>query len=185
MDGQGFRGVRFNYMGHLGRHVPPDQVLALGARLAGLGWHLQIHLDPSLFPDLAPTLLRSPVPVVIDHMGRIPADPGQRHPGFAHLRRMLDTGRAWVKVSGIDRASLQGPPYADALPMARRLVADYPDQVLWGTDWPHPNHAGPVPDDVLLVDLLAGIAPTPAARQALLVDNPQRLYRFTGPDAPA
>lgn len=179
LDEQGFRGVRFNYMRHLGRQAPMAEVLALAGRLASPGWHLQIHLDPALLPDLAPTLLKSPVPVVIDHMARIPADPGQQNPHFAHLCRLLDTGRCWVKVSGADRASLQGPPYADAVPMGRRLVADYPDQVLWGTDWPHPNHAGPVPDDGALVDLLAGIAPTPAARQALLVDNPQRLYRFS------
>ncbi|MGI4939268.1 MAG: amidohydrolase family protein [Janthinobacterium lividum] len=178
LDEQGFCGVRFNYMGHLGRQVPMSEVLALAGRLADLSWHLQIHLDPAGLPELAPALLQSPVPVVIDHMARIPADPGQRHPSFAHLCRLLDTGRCWVKVSGADRATLQGPPYADAVPMAQRLVADYPDQVLWGTDWPHPNHAGPVPDDGELVNLLAEIAPTLAARQALLVDNPHRLYRF-------
>lgn len=178
LDGQGFRGVRFNYMGHLGQHVPLGDVLTLAARLAGLGWHLQIHADPAALPELAPALLRAPVPVIIDHMGRIPADPGTRHPAFVVLCRLLGTGRFFVKVSGADRASLQGPPYADAVPMARRLVTDHPNAVLWGTDWPHPNHAGPVPDDGALVDLLADVAPTPVARQALLVDNPQRLYRF-------
>jgi 2-pyrone-4,6-dicarboxylate lactonase len=92
---------------------------------------------------------------------------------------LLEDPRFWVKVSGCDRASRQGPPYRDAVPMARKLVADFGDKVVWGTDWPHPNHAFPDPDDGVLVDLLADIAPTAAALQALLVDNPQRLYRFT------
>ena len=83
----------------------------------------------------------------------------------------------WVKVSGSDRCSRQGPPYADAVPLARELVDAFGDRVLWGTDWPHPNHTH-VPDDGLLVDLIAEIAPSEASRQALLVDNPQRLYRF-------
>jgi len=178
LDRQGFRGVRFNYMGHLGRQVPMQDVLGLAGRFAGIGWHLQIHLDPSLFADLAPALLRTPVPVVIDHMGRIPAGPGVNHPAFTHLLRLLEDGRFWVKVSGADRASVAGPPYDDAVPMARALAAHAPDRVLWGTDWPHPNHAGPMPDDGALVDLIAGIAPDRAAQQALLVDNPHRLYRF-------
>lgn len=177
MDAQGFRAVRFNYMAHLGRQVPMDEVLDLAARLAGIGWHLQVHMDAALIEELAPALLRSSVPVVVDHMGRVPA-PGLDQPGFIALRRLLEDRRIWVKVSGADRASRTGPPYADAVPMARQLIADAGDRVLWGTDWPHPNHAGPVPDDAALVDLLMEIAPDPTVRQALLVDNPHRLYRF-------
>lgn len=178
LDAAGFRGVRFNYMGHLGRVTPIDDVLALAARLAPIGWHLQIHGDPSLLTELGPALRRSPVPVVVDHIGRIDAGAGLDQPAFRALQGLMDDERFWVKVSGCDRITRQGPPYADALPYAQRLVADHGDRVLWGNDWPHPNHAGPVPVEEELVGLIAQIAPTAEARQRLLVDNPQRLYRF-------
>ncbi|MBO9515036.1 MAG: amidohydrolase family protein [Variovorax sp.] len=174
----GFRGVRFNFMGHLGRRAPMEDVLALAARMAPLGWHLQIHGDPSLLTDLAPALRRSPTPVVIDHIGRIDAALGLDQPDFRALLALMEDPRFWVKVSGMDRITRLGPPYADAQPFARKLVAEFGDRVVWGNDWPHPNHAGPVPDERQLVELIAEIAPTSAAREALLVRNPHRLYQF-------
>lgn len=174
----GFRGVRFNFMGHLGRHTPIEDVLSLAGRFAPLGWHLQIHGDPALLTDLAPALRRSPTPVVIDHIGRVDASLGIDQPDFQALMKLMTDQRFWVKVSGMDRITRLGPPYADALPFARMLVAEFGDRVVWGNDWPHPNHAGPLPDEQQLVDLTAQIAPTTAARQALLVDNPARLYQF-------
>ena len=159
LDRAGFRGVRFNFMGHLGSGTPMADVLALAARIAPLGWHLQIHGDPRLLTDLAADLLRSPVPVVIDHMGRIDASLGLDQPPFRALLKLLEDDRFWVKVSGSERASRQGPPYADAVPFARTLVAEHGDRALWGTDWPHPNLSGPMPDDAALVELLADIAP--------------------------
>jgi 2-pyrone-4,6-dicarboxylate lactonase len=179
LDRAGFRGVRFNYMGHLGRQVPIAAVLALASRIAPLGWHLQIHGDPALLTDLADGLRRSPVPVVIDHIGRIDASLGMQQRDFQALLALMDDERFWVKLSGMDRITRQGPPYEDAQPLARRLVADFGDRVVWGNDWPHPNHAGPLPDERQLVDLIAAIAPTAQAQQRLLVDNPQRLYRFS------
>jgi 2-pyrone-4,6-dicarboxylate lactonase len=178
LDGQGFRGVRFNYMGHLGRRTPVQDVLALAWRLQPLGWHLQIHGDTSLLTDVAPALRAAPVPVVIDHIGRIDAGLGADQPAFAALRALLDSPTFWVKVSGVDRITRAGPPYDDALPFAARLVAEFGDRVVWGNDWPHPNHAGPVPDDEQLVAQIHRMAPTAAALQRLMVDNPQRLYRF-------
>lgn len=178
LDGAGFRGVRFNYSAHLGQQTPVAEVLALAARLAPLGWHLQLHGAPAMLDELGPALRRSPVPVVIDHIGRIDAALGLDQPAFATLRTLLDDPRFWVKVSGIDRISRQGPPYADALPFAAGLVADFPERVLWGNDWPHPNHAGPLPREEDLVAAIAAIAPEAAARQRLLVDNPQALYSF-------
>lgn len=174
----GFRGVRFNFMGHLGHHTPIDDVLALAARFAPLGWHLQIHGDPALLTDLAPALRRSPTPVIIDHIGRVDASLGIDQPDFQALMALMADQRFWVKVSGMDRITRLGPPYSDALPFARKLVAEFGDRVVWGNDWPHPNHSGPIPDEQQLVDLTAEIAPTSAARQALLVDNPARLYQF-------
>ena len=177
LDAAGFRGVRFHFAGHLGPAVAVDEIVRFGARLAELGWHLQIHLESARIAELAPSLARSPVPVVIDHMGRVDASRGLDHPHFRALRDLLVHRHVWVKVSGSDRVSKDGPPYADAVPFARTLVQDAGDRLVWGTDWPHPNHTH-VPDDGVLVDLLAEIAPAQSERHALLVDNPQRLYRF-------
>jgi len=178
LDAAGFRGVRFNFMGHLGTRTPIDEVLALAGRLEPLGWHLQIHGDPALLTDLAPALHRSPVPVVIDHIGRIDASHGQQQPDFQALLALMGDRRFWVKLSGMDRITRLGPPYADAQPFASTLIAEFGDRVVWGNDWPHPNHAGPVPHEQQLVDLISTIAPSEAARERLMVSNPQHLYRF-------
>ncbi|MPZ57007.1 MAG: amidohydrolase family protein [Rhizobiales bacterium] len=175
----GFRGVRFNYAHHLGRGAPIEEVIALSRRLAPFDLHLQIHFENDLITDLAPWLKRSSVPVVIDHMGRTDASLGLDQPLFQELLRLLDDERFHIKVSGCDRITRQGPPYADAVPFGRRLVSEFGDRTFWGTDWPHPNHTGPIPDDGVLVDFIAQIAPSERARQALLVDNPRRFYRFT------
>src|SRR5205807_5608219 len=154
----------------------PD-VINTTARMASIGCHQQQHTESSLSAAMTPALKLSPVPVVIDHMGRIDASRGLDQPEFRHLLALLEDKRFWVKVSGVERASRQGTPYADAVPFARKLVQEFGDRTLWGTDWPHPNLAA-VPDDGVLVDLLAEIAPSEAQRQALLVDNPQRFYGF-------
>jgi 2-pyrone-4,6-dicarboxylate lactonase len=178
LDAAGFCGARFHYMRHLKRTAPIDDVVAFGGRLAAIGWHLQIHMEAELIAELAPALHRSPVPVVIDHMGRVDASLGLDQPNFHALLRLLDDRNVWVKVSGADRITRRGPPYADAVPFARKLVDAAGDRVVWGLDWPHPNHQGPIPDDGALVDLIADIAPDDRARHALLVENPARLYRF-------
>lgn len=179
LDKAGFRGVRFNFMAHLGHATPVDAIVALAKRIAPLGWHLQVHGDPGIVPGVVETLLTlGPVPVVIDHIGRLDASLGLEQPYFTQFRRLLDNPRCWMKVSGIDRISKSGPPYDDAMPFARILVAQAGERVLWGNDWPHPNHAGPIPDETVLVRSIARLAPEPAQRQALLADNPARLYRF-------
>ena len=179
LDRAGFRGVRFNYMRHLGEGADIDAVLALAKRLAPLGWHLQIHGDPALvLGDVVPRLLAGPVPVVIDHIGRIDASLGLDQPHFVQMRRLMAHPGCWMKVSGIDRITKRGPPYADAIPFARMLVGNHADRVVWGNDWPHPNHQGPIPDDRALAAHIHDFAPEPAALQALMVDNPHRLYRF-------
>lgn len=173
----GFRAVRYNFMRHLQQTATIDEVMALTPRLAEAGWHLQVHMESAMIAEMAPVLARSPVPVVIDHIGRVDAGLGLEQAPFRHLMRLMQDGRFWVKVSGCDRITRTGPPYADAVPFARTLVSEFPDRVVWGTDWPHPHHKGPTPDDGALVDLIAEIAPTPAQQQALMVDNPKRLYR--------
>jgi 2-pyrone-4,6-dicarboxylate lactonase len=178
LDAAGLCGARFHYMTHLAKGSRIDEVISFGKRLADIGWHLQIHMETELIADLTPALKRSPVPVLIDHMGRIDASLGPNQPAFQALLVLLADKNVWVKVSGADRITRQGPPYSDAVPFARKLVAEFGDRCVWGSDWPHPNHRGPTPDDGMLVDILAEIAPGEPARQALLVDNPRRFYRF-------
>lgn len=177
LHAQGFRGVRFHYMSHLGSGDPIDAVLAMAKRLAEIGWHLQIHLDGKRIAELAPALARSPVPVVIDHMGRIDASQGMNAAPFQALLKLMRNRHCWVKVSGSERISKKASPWPDAALFARKLVQEFGDRAVWGTDWPHPNLAE-VPDDGELVDLLAEMAPAESERKAILVDNPARLYGF-------
>ena len=174
---QGFRGVRFNYMKHLGEGAPIGEVMSFANKLAGFGWHLQLHMDSSLIGGMSPAIKRSPVPVVIDHMGRVDASLGLEQQPFRELIDLLKTNSIWVKVSGCERSSRQPSPWNDAIPFARKLVEEFPERTLWGTDWPHPN-LKEIPDDGVMVDNLAQIAPSEKQRQALLVDNPARFYGF-------
>ena len=176
LNQQGFRGARFNYLQHLGGGPAIADLMRFSSKLASLGWHLQLHLESSMIVKMAPELKLSPVPVVIDHMGRIDASRGLDQPDFKHLLKLLEDKRIWVKVSGLERASRQGAPYADAVPFARKLVGEFGDRVVWGSDWPHPN-LDSVPDDGALVDLIGEFADV-KQRQALLVDNPLKLYKF-------
>lgn len=173
----GFRGVRFNFMPHLGQGATAQEVVALTQRLAPLGMHLQVHFASSLIHALAPLLKQSAVPVVIDHMARVDAALGPEHADFRALCHLMEDPRFHVKVSGADRVS-PAPPYAAGVALARQLVQSFPERCLWGSDWPHPNHTH-VPDDGMLVDLLSSIAPTPEALERLMVHNPQSLYQFS------
>jgi 2-pyrone-4,6-dicarboxylate lactonase len=173
----GFRGVRFTFVAHLGG--APDLIVVRRVidRIRPLGWHVTFLIDPA---DLLINLelmraIRSPF--VIDHMGRVRAADGIAQPGFQALLELMRHENGWVKLSGSDRISTAGPPFHDALPFAHALIEAAPNRVVWGTDWPHPNNPWK-PDDADLVDLLPLIAPDPAQRQKLLVDNPARLYGF-------
>ena len=180
LDSQGFCGVRFNFMSHLGKGPRIEDAIALTPRLAELGWHLQVHFEAVLIDELAPFLKRSAVPVVIDHMGRVDASLGVDQSAFRSLLELMRDARFQVKVSGTERISRKAPPWRDARPFARALVAEFGDRCFWGSDWPHPNLAA-IPDDGVLVDLIPEIAPSEAQRCALLVDNPLRFYRFRKP----
>jgi predicted TIM-barrel fold metal-dependent hydrolase len=176
MAARGARGVRFNAVS--GNGAPLEQLEWLAERIAPLGWHVQLYTHASVLPELEPVLRRLPVPVVVDHMGGVKAAAGGvEHPGFRSLLRLLENG-AWVKLSGY-RASAS-PPYADVAPMARALLQAAPERCVWGTDWPHPSLHDPaeVPDDGELLDALGRWVPDEAARRAVLVDNPARLYGF-------
>ena len=128
-------------------------------------------------PELEPFFTSLPTNVVVDHMGRPDVRKGVDHPENQRYLRLLDGHENfWSKVSGPERLTVAGAPYDDVVPFARTLVERYPERVLWGTDWPHPNMPVEAPDDGILVDVIPKIAPTPALQKALLVDNPMKLY---------
>lgn len=174
----GIRGVRFNFVQHLGGRPDPKFFQRTVARLKDMGWHLVLHLDAKDIAELSPTIRALPVPFVIDHMGRVKAGDGVDQPAFGALLELMKLETAWVKVCGSERISAAGPPFADAMPFAQALVRAASDRVLWGTDWPHPNIAKHMPNDGDLVDLVPHIAPDETHRRKLLIDNPARLYGF-------
>ena len=177
LDAAGVRGVRFNFLKRLVDAVPRDVFLGIADRVAALGWHIVVYFESQDLEDLAPFLRKLPGPVVIDHMGRPDVSQGVGSAGFRRLLDFLsDTPDMWIKVSCPERLTMSGPPYNDVVPFARTLVERFPDRVLWGTDWPHPNMSSHMPDDGELVDLIPRIAPTDELRHRLLVDNPMRLY---------
>ena len=177
MHDAGVRGARFNFVEHLGGG-DVEAFERTARRVAPRGWHMVVHLDAVDLPDFAGVLLRLPCPFIIDHMARVPASGGVGKPPAAALLELMTDERAWVKISGAERLTAGGrPPYDDVAPLARALIAEAGERVLWGTDWPHPN-VRHMPDDGDLVDLLAVFAPDEADRNRILVDNPQRLYDF-------
>lgn len=175
----GARGVRFITMSSGGGSL--DQLRDVAARVAPLGWHIQIYVPAQTWHELAPVIAGLPVPVVMDHMAGILADQTGRDAAYGAVLRLLDGGRCWVKLSGY-RASVAGYPYRDVTSLARRLAAHAAERCLWGTDWPHPNMHRHMPDDGELLDLLAGWIPDETRRRRILVDNPARLYGFDPPD---
>lgn len=172
----GVRGVRFNFVSHLGKDADLAVVRRVIEKIVPLGWHAVIYFDSDRLEMLAPVLKSLPLKLVIDHMGRVDASKGLDQPAFRMLVDLMEDERFWIKVSGCERITRAGPPYADAVPFARRLVELFPDRVLWGTDWPHPNIKKDMPDDGALVDLLEEIVPDEEHLRRLLVDNPARLY---------
>jgi 2-pyrone-4,6-dicarboxylate lactonase len=178
LDAAGVRGVRFNFVKRLVDVTPRDVLLEIAERIQPLGWHIVIYFEAQDLPGLYDFVASLPTIVVVDHMGRPDVTQPLTAPGFElFVKLMRDHENIWSKVSGAERLSRSGPPgYDDFVPFARRIVETFPDRVLWGTDWPHPNLKTHMPDDGELVDLLPRIAPTQLLRQKLLVDNPMRLY---------
>ncbi|MFI6938707.1 amidohydrolase family protein [Streptomyces sp. NPDC050418] len=181
----GVRGVRFNFVKRLVDAAPQQDLRDIAEKIAPYGWHVVVYFEAADLPGLREFLLSIPVPLVVDHMGRPDVTKDPEGPEF---EAFLDFLRArpdiWCKVTCPERLTVDGPPaldgeraaYRDVVPFARRVVEEFPDRVLWGTDWPHPNLTGHMPDDGLLVDFVPHIAPTPELRRRLLVDNPTRLY---------
>ena len=175
----GARGIRFNFVAHLGGAPDLDTYWRLVKRIVPLGWHVALHFDAKDLPNYVQMLDRMPVPYLIDHMARIRVEDGLEQEPFQTLLGILSDERAWVKLSGVERITATGaPPYNDVLPYVQALIATAPDRILWGTDWPHPN-VQHMPDDGDLVDLLAAFAVDDSAYNRILVENPERLYPFS------
>ena len=174
----GVRGVRFNFVKRLVDALPFDSLVEIAKRVARLGWHVVIYFEAAELPELYDFFSSLPVTLVVDHMGRPDVGKAVDGPEFElFVKLMADHPRIWSKVSCPERLSLVGPPgYDDVVPFARRIVDTFPDRVLWGTDWPHPNMKTHMPDDGQLVDFIPRIATTAELQQKLLVDNPMRLY---------
>jgi len=177
LDALGVRGLRFNVV--FGGNAMIARARELAQRIHRLRWHVQLLVDVSEFQRLDDFVRDLPVPVVIDHMGHFPARLGIENSGFQALLSLLREGRCWVKLSASYRlTSLSRPPYSDVGPLAKALVGAGPDRCVWGTDWPHPQIAVPMPNDGDLMDQLLDWIPDGEIRRRVLVDNPTRLYGF-------
>ncbi len=176
LDAGGIRGVRFNFVKHLGGMPDMAFFQRVLAQVEPLGWHVVLHLDAQDIVPLAPVIAAIRIPFVIDHMGRVKAKDGTGQPAFLQLLDLMKNPLAWVKICGSERVSSAGAPFTDAVPFAQALLAAAPDRCLWGTDWPHPNIAGDMPNDGDLVDLLGAMTDDAALIKRVTVDNPERLY---------
>jgi predicted TIM-barrel fold metal-dependent hydrolase len=176
LDAGGIRGVRFNFVKHLGGMPDMGFFQRVLAQVEPLGWHVVLHLDAEDIVPLAEVIRGIRIPFVIDHMGRVKAKLGLRQPAFAQLLELMRNPLAWVKICGAERVSSAGAPFTDAVPFAQALLAAAPDRCLWGTDWPHPNIAGDMPNDGDLVDLLGAMTADAALIEQVTVANPARLY---------
>jgi 2-pyrone-4,6-dicarboxylate lactonase len=175
MNQAGVRGVRFNFVQHLGGAPDMNVFNNVIKRIKPLGWHVVLHLDAANVIPLSDMIKALPVTFVIDHMARVPAAAGLDQEPLKALLELAKLDRCWIKVCGSERIDF--PPYDKAVPIARKIVETIPDRVLWGTDFPHPNSTH-VCDEADLVDLVPLIAPTAELQRKLLVDNPARLYDF-------
>ncbi len=174
----GLDGCRFTFISRLGGRPDLGAFDRLIERIAPIGWHVDLYFDAKDLVELGPRLRKLPVNYVVDHMGLIDASAGLEQPAFQMLLAQLsDDEKCWVKITGPERISKVGPPFADAVPFARKLIDTAPQRVLWGTDWPHPNVPF-MPNDADLLDLVPLYAPDETLRRHLLVDNPGRLFKF-------
>ena len=185
MHEAGVRGTRFNFVRRLADFTPREVLAEIAERIAPLGWHVVVYFEAQDLPELYDFFTTLPTTVVVDHMGRPDVTQPVDGPEFSlFVKMMREHPNIWSKVSCPERLSKSGPPaldgeqdaYRDVAPFARHLVETFPDRVLWGTDWPHPNLKSHMPDDGLLVDYIPRIAPTAELQRKLLVDNPNRLY---------
>jgi 2-pyrone-4,6-dicarboxylate lactonase len=178
MHAAGVRGTRFNFVKRLVDVTPREVLIEIANRIAPLGWHVVVYFEAQDLPEFWDFFTTLPTTVVVDHMGRPDVSKPVDGPEFELFIKLLrEHPNIWSKVSCPERLSKVGPDgYDDVVPFARRIVETFPERVLWGTDWPHPNMTTHMPDDGKLVDYVPKIATTPELQRKLLVDNPTRLY---------
>jgi D-galactarolactone isomerase len=173
----GMRGLRFHMLP--GGALQWDALETMAARVTPFGWHLQFQFNATGFTTHAARLAKLPCDIVIDHIGRFTAPVDLADANVRAMRGLIDGGRCWIKLSAPYHGSRAGPPdYADMRPLARALIGQAPDRMLWASNWPHPSLKQNFPDDATLLDLLADWAPDAATREKILVANPARLYQF-------
>jgi D-galactarolactone isomerase len=174
----GVRGIRFTVFDPATAVTRIDMIEPLAERAAAFGWHVQVHMRGDQIVAHADMLGRLPSTIVFDHMGRVPLADGTSHDAFKVIRKLIDRGKTWVKLSGAYQDTKIGPPsYSDVTRLAQAYVEAAPERVVWGSDWPHPTETAK-PNDALLFDLLSVWAPDATVRQRILVENPQALYGF-------
>ena len=177
MDRAGVKGVRFNFIKRLVDSTPKEVMQRIAARIARLGWHVVVYFEQADLDEMGAFLKSLPTVLVFDHMACPKVKESVEGADFQKFLRFMDANRnCYSKVTCPERFTLAGPPYDDVVPFARTVVERFPDRVLWGTDWPHPNMPKEAPDDGVLVDMIPKIAPTAALQKQLLIDNPMRLY---------
>ena len=177
----GVRGLRFHHLPHhASRHsgLGVDAFEKLAPHMKEFGLHVQFFMDARELPEVMPRLRDWKLPVVLDHFGAAKAAEGISATSFRVMRNLLAEGRIWVKISGAYRVSERYPGYRDVRPLHDALIAANPDQLVWGTDWPHPRLDKDMPDTGHLLDLFNAWTPDAALRRKILVENPARLYGF-------
>lgn len=174
----GIRGVRFSVWNAKDAVVSIDMLEPVAQRIRELGWHVQLHMHGDQIVEHEALLKRLQVPIVFDHMGRLPPELGPRHPAFKIICDLIHADKAWVKLAGAYLNTRNGPPYDDATEIAKAFVQQAPERLVWGSDWPHTTEKEKKPDDSGLLDLLLKWAPDERTRENILVTNPAALYGF-------
>ena len=178
MHAAGVRGVRFNFVRRLADPKPDEYYRGLVDLIAEFGWHIVVYFEAADLAERWELFTHLPTVIVVDHIGRPDVTQPVDGPSFALFQRLMhEHENVWAKLSGAERLSVSGPPgYEDFVPFARHIAETFPDRVIWGTDWPHPNMKSHMPDEGDLVDLVPRIAAPIDLQRRLLVDNPMRLY---------
>ena len=178
LDQAGVRGVRFNFVKRLVDNTPKDIFKKISKMIAEYGWHIVVYVESQDLEELVPFLKALPTTIVFDHMARPDVTKGTDSKEFNLLMKLMENEKFWCKTTCPERLTKIGPEYnySDVLPFMQKLVTTFPDRVLWGTDWPHPNMKSHMPDDGKLVDIIEMFAPDITTQKKLLVDNPLRLY---------